>query len=471
MDVELIDELYEMYCSNDIYDAERMLKSAYLRSEKKNGRGYLISNIKEYLNQKAGTLPMLFESCKNDEFEKNGIKEIHFAFTHVATAVDNYLSDLEYEEYGSVKQASTVYEHDLLAMNIEMIKAACNKYLQDDKEMADKVVNLLEFLYQKKTIKTLFPKLDWRAIPFDELLYMIFDYHNKNLDFFDMDLSEELKGHKEYEDEIWGEFRFFSDIKRQCNALNCLNFAQYRPNLISKKGKISELDKIVFCRNFLEFIEKDMMPDLYGYMYDYIDLYTATETISKDLASVYSSKFNLDTFKEKQSNFICNPDCFKRPEKIVARKKVSKGNSFAAGYLLAPQDMQTFYLLHIYIKDVNVPNSNYEIQLNVLPDAKIENRLQLLRIDNWETKQTHKNVSKKLDTTTHIHLYNWFDLLRGKTNGQFDIAYNIEDKSTDFNSALVTFFQIVCLNEDLERDIYGKILNSIDKSKTDDYGI
>lgn len=471
MDEKIIDELYEIYCSNDIYNAERMLNSAYLRSVKKHGKNYLINNIKEYINQKASILPMLFESCKKEEFELNGIKDICFALRLVATAVDNYLSDLELKEYGSIEQAPFVLEHDLLTMNINTIKAACNKYLQDDKVVADKVITLLEYINKRQTLKTLFPNTDWRTIPFDELIYMLYDYHNKNLDIFNFKMNDELKDLREYEDEIWGEFRFFSDIKRKCDQSMYLNFVKYRPNLISKKSKFPQLEEIIFCRNFLEYLEKDMMPDRQGFMYDYMDLYVATNTISKDLSRVYSSKFDLNSFKEKQSNFICNPDCFKRPEKIVARKKVSKGKSFAAGYLLAPEDMQVMYLLHIYIEDVNVSDCNYEIQLNVLPDAKIEHRLQLLRVDNWKNQQTHKNIAKKLDTTTHIHLYNWFDLLRGKTNGSFDIAYNIEHKSTEFNMALSTFLQIINLRENLERNIHSKILQSIEESKTDGYGL
>jgi hypothetical protein len=82
----------------------------------------------------------------------------------------------------------------------------------------------------------------------------------------------------------------------------------------------------------------------------------------------------------------------------------------------------------------------------------------LIRIDNYETKQAHKNLGgKRLDTTTHVHLYNHFDLLRGKVNGNYDISHNLENNSTDFISALHGFLSVLNLDVELHNEIVKKI--------------
>ena len=109
--------------------------------------------------------------------------------------------------------------------------------------------------------------------------------------------------------------------------------------------------------------------------------------------------------------------------------------------------------------------STYEIQLNALPNGSIENRLQLMRLDNWKDVQSHKNLGNKLQTATHVHLYNPLDLLRGKKNGAYDIAFNIEDKSTEFNTALESFLIMISNDEKLTNKIYSTVLKTINEAK------
>ena len=100
-----------------------------------------------------------------------------------------------------------------------------------------------------------------------------------------------------------------------------------------------------------------------------------------------------------------------------------------------------------------------EIQLNALPEGDIEKRIQLIRLDNWKDKQTHKNLGHKLNTKSHIHLYNHFDIIRGKVNGGYDIAYNIEESGVDFNKGLEEFLKIVCDDKDFAiNELYNKIM-------------
>ena len=97
------------------------------------------------------------------------------------------------------------------------------------------------------------------------------------------------------------------------------------------------------------------------------------------------------------------------------------------------------------------------MQINLIPHGNLQQRLQIMRLDNWEAKQMHKNISKTLTTKTHVHLYNEFDLLRGNTNGGFDIAYNLEGEGVDFETALKQFLKIL----DFDKSISKKVLKTI----------
>ena len=110
------------------------------------------------------------------------------------------------------------------------------------------------------------------------------------------------------------------------------------------------------------------------------------------------------------------------------------------------------------IADVTNSKSTYELQLNILPQGSIENRVQLVRFDNWAEEQTHKNLGNKLNTTTHIHLYNHLDLLRGKKNGAFDIVFNLTEDSTDFETALNVFVKFILQDEELQKKLIKKVL-------------
>ncbi|MBR4998996.1 MAG: hypothetical protein IKY10_03865, partial [Clostridia bacterium] len=166
---------------------------------------------------------------------------------------------------------------------------------------------------------------------------------------------------------------------------------------------------------------------------------------------------------------ICNPFLFGEKYKVQIAKKASIGNRMIMGYIIEANDSYGTafkYLIHINIADVNNPCSNYEIQLNVLPHGRISNRLQLMRLDNWESEQPHKNIAKKIATTTHIHLYNEFDLLRGKINGNYDIAYNLEGKSTNFETSLKTFLEILDFDDVTQRKMLNTTIKCINNCIT-----
>ena len=93
-------------------------------------------------------------------------------------------------------------------------------------------------------------------------------------------------------------------------------------------------------------------------------------------------------------------------------------------------------------------------------DGNIENRVQLIRLDNWQTQQYHKNIANKLQTKTHTHFYNQFDLIRGKENGGFDISHNLENGAVTFDKAFVTFVKSLGLKLALQKDILKQFSKS-----------
>ena len=152
------------------------------------------------------------------------------------------------------------------------------------------------------------------------------------------------------------------------------------------------------------------------------------------------------------------------PDRFEKIKAVKKGKELSIGCLLSSRITigkadydETFYLMHIHIDDVTNNKSNYELQLNVLPMGSFDNRVQLVRFDNWAEEGSHKNLGNKLKTTTHIHLYNHLDLIRGKKNGGYDIAFNLEEDSTDFNVALKVFLEFVCSDEKLQKRLFDRV--------------
>jgi hypothetical protein len=192
---------------------------------------------------------------------------------------------------------------------------------------------------------------------------------------------------------------------------------------------------------------------------------TVPDEIIADFRKLYNTKFCEKTFKSTQANVIFNPDFsyqlsiqHSKPTGIVNIKNIQTEDGLVIGMLLENYTGEIYHLMHIAIKDINKNKSSYEIQLNLLPQGNINKRIQLIRIDNYETKQAHKNLGgKRLDTTTHVHLYNHFDLLRGKVNGNYDISHNLENNSTDFISALHGFLSVLDLDVELHNEIVKKI--------------
>jgi hypothetical protein len=216
------------------------------------------------------------------------------------------------------------------------------------------------------------------------------------------------------------------------------------------------------------YFETGIMPDYNGFV-DFTVDYLQHIDLMDNFKKLYSKKFDEISFRENQGNYICNPDVFSANYSLEAAKRVLKDEKLMIGFIVACEDDLKYtknnYLIHIQINDITAPVSSYEMQLSIIPHGDLNNRLQLIRLDNWRTEQPHKNIAKKLSTTTHIHLYNEFDLLRGKTNGAFDIAYNIDGESTEFEESLKTFLQIIDLGEDISEQIYKYTMKSLEAAK------
>ena len=275
------------------------------------------------------------------------------------------------------------------------------------------------------------------------------------------DLS--LHGAIEYAKEVFNDVipSVFRNSKNYFDKLAVLNLDRYRPSLISKKKFATEINKIIFYRNLLNFNQTGIIPTFDGFVLGHADQYQDVENLKTQLRKIYSLGFDFEKFKTMQANIIFNPEDLNLvPQKIIAHRTCRKNNSKAMGIVLADKDENVFYLIHAYIEDELNPASTYEIQLNVLFDGNIENRVQLIRLDNWQTQQYHKNIANKLQTKTHTHFYNQFDLIRGKENGGFDISHNLENGAVTFDKAFVTFVKSLGLKLALQKDILKQFSKS-----------
>lgn len=478
MDMTIIDKLYDDYNNYDLYTACNSFKHA-LRLVDGGGRT-LINNLTEYINSNTTKFPTMFATYKNAEKEDEKIANIVTTFKCIASMVDDLFSEYrskdayldEHDDYIHTDNeyrdelTKTIEAHDLFNINETIIKQAYKKYgNQFGEEVTPQafkqVLELINFIKEKGSIKKVFGSNDWKSMDFKDVIYTLYDYHKRKDDIFNIDSNDEILFRQELESHIDTLFR---RIAINCNKISTEQFDKYRTSLITNKTTLPNLDKLIFCKNLLSFYKTGLMPDVDGYLDPAVDSYEE-DTPANDLTKIYNSRFDEGKFMELQADYIFDPNAFlfHEPQKVEKVKGALIGESMALGILLSSEDKiygshKTHFLIHIFLKDVKNDKGTYEIQFNLIPQGKIKNRIQLVRLDNWETKQVHKNIGEKLQTTAHIHLYNHFDLLRGKEKGAFDIAYNVTDKNIEFNKALEILLSVIDLDADVFKTVCDKVL-------------
>lgn len=455
---EYLEYLYKVYKTKDAFFAERVFLGAFSSANPIGGREALVNYLQQYVETNSAKLAKAFKSQKEQELKSEKIRDISVAFDAVAGAVNDLLDD--YRKGYNLDEIEKPYltAHDLFKMDVSFVKTACSKYM-DDAETSQSVISLLEKIKNTKSISKIFQQDDYYAVPFEELIYTLYDFNLVGKELFQIEPSSQIEYAKEvFNDVIPSVFR---NSKNYFDKLAVLNLDRYRPSLISKKKFATEINKIIFYRNLLNFDKTGIIPTFDGFVLGHADQYQDVENLKTQLRKIYSLGFDFEKFKTMQSNIIFNPEDLNLvPQKIIAHRTCRKNNSKAMGIVLADKDENVFYLIHAYIEDELNPASTYEIQLNVLFDGNIENRVQLIRLDNWETQQSHKNIANKLQTKTHTHFYNQFDLIRGKENGGFDISHNLENGAVTFDKAFVTFVKSLGLKLALQKDILKQISKS-----------
>ena len=463
MDFSVIDELYEIYQNEDIAYAEEMFGNYYKNNEK-HGRGYLINLLKEYVKQQTPFVANYFVSNKDEAFEDHTlIRDFVTAFENQIMAVDYLLVDvlkkdeMAYDGVVSDTPSKMLRPHDLFNMKTEFLDEAVSKYGECYIDDYKKIKDLIVYVKKNKILSKLYKDNSWYDMDFEELMYNLYDYiEDKSV--FKKDAAP--TGHLE--------FFLFEKIKENCRNMLKGSFDKFRPSLNSTKQIRADFAKLIFCKNLLMYFETGIMPSYDGFIDFSVDSYEHIEMMD-NFNKLYSKRFDEISFRENQGNFICNPEVYSQNYALEGKKRVRIGNKLLCGFIVSCSDdlgyTKNDYLIHIQINDVANSCSTYEMQISIVPHGDFEHRLQLMRLDNWESEQSHRNIAKKLATRTHIHLYNEFDLLRGKTNGAFDIAYNVEGRHTTFEDSLKTFLRILDLDQDITKVIYASTIKALNDSK------
>lgn len=474
---KLIDRLYDVY----IEETWPFQEACFVSNIK-------YSNIiKEYADQNGNKLSDYFASKSRKDTEQKVLKELMFAFEVLADGVNDFLYNCRKEEYERTYDKDYLLDDeynfnkdydfsceqkDLFLINPNIIFNAYK--LRGYKEITEKgfkqILKLITKIQKDKAVDKVIGN-NINTMIFEDIVYRLFDFYNKDEGLFCTELTNDIMLNRA------GELYDITCLSEKVEP--SLTFDKYRSSLISKKLCNVDVDKLAFCRNLLEFYRTGIMPDQLGTI-DNSTNGLDKKDLLKSFRRTYSSRYNDEEFKENQSNFVLDADRLEVPllVDIEACKSVLKDNNLIIGMLLKGgltpfnNDDEFLYLLHINIDDVSKEGSKYEIQYNAIPCSKLDSRIQLYRLDAFTKEAVHKNKSLKLKTTTHLHKYNHFDILRGKTSGKYDIADNIEEDVSTFEDSLDYFLSLLSLESDtLKSKIINKITAIINKEKENCKGI
>ena len=511
MESAIIDRLYEIYTTENDLLAQDVMMSTYLMPESKGGGEVLINHVKDYINSNMNNLPNYFLSQEAETDKDYLVRNISTAMDYLADVMDYYRIEVRqkairesgldddnssiedtddyFDDYVDEEDCVSAYEPDvdddaffeypdddfeetmpqeLFFMSKDAMKSAFEKY-QDkvsnlSPETFNQVLDFIEYIKSNRLISRIFVDNDICRLSLDSVVSALVDADaNIMRTFFVDELGERVERDFQYKFAD-----YFQYMKAGCDNIKDLEFQEYRATFNSRRGFNVDLDKLVFARNLLEFVRTGVLPSPGGFIDFSVDPYTKYQ-VEDNFKQLYSRGFDNKRFVDMQSNIIFDMDnTMLYPGKFEQIKSVRKGKELSIGCLMTSDTVVgnavydgIYYLIHIHIDDVTNDKSNYELQLNILPHGEFENRVQLVRFDNWAEEQSHKNIGNKLRTTTHIHLYNHFDLLRGKKNGGYDIAFNLEEDSTDFDVALKVFLEFISSDNELYKELLKKISRTV----------
>lgn len=456
---------------------ENMVKSYVLGCRENEG---LLLEAKNYLIANLGNFSNYFKSTETEDSQHDKVKNMVTIMTRLAYAVDNHLSDLTSESIERLKKEDretelyiqdlyedfkTIEPQNLFGMSTDVIMNSYKAYYNHISEVSPKAAaDAIAFIKRVKdddALTKVFGSNNVDNMDISTILYSLFDYYNKDESKFD---TETVYPFEIDNADVLSDY--FTNMKNGNNT-GAIDFKRYRPSLISKKATMPGLEKLIFARNIINLKRTGIMPSKDGFIDFFVDEEEA-EDLSDKVSLIFNRRFDNVEFRKNQSSPIFSIEkSIRRPENFEEIKAARIGKGLAIGMLISSDSsaiceyMRQFYLLHVIIDDVSDEKCKYEIALSAIPDAKMDARIQLMRLDNYIEKGTHKNVAQKLDTTTHVHLYNHFDLLRGKTNGEYDIAHNLEEGSTAFSDSLQTFLTMMGANEALAKKVYTKTMKAI----------
>ena len=466
-----LDTLYDLYQREEnSFILDNMLKTYVKGCD--YGAGVLLE-AKNYIKNNLGMLPSFYKSEQMTKEQGAEIKELIAVINRLAYALDNYQADLREDVIKKIQEEDPNYESldaagrflptHVFKFSPERIGEAYRAYYNEIYEVTPeafaKVASLVKLVKSDGALEKIYGDNSWEDLPIEDVIYSLFDYYNKDSGKFKV----ETEGFFEFDkgEDILNDY--FANI-RNGKSENGIDFTRYRPSLIIKNTMTSNLDKLIFARNILDYKRSGVMPSKNGYIDFFVDEEEA-DNLSDTMHHLYNKSFDNQVFRNYQSNPIFSAEkTLRRPKYVEDCKSIRKGNSLAIGVLLSSvsspvtEYVRQFYLMHIYIDDISVNKGKYEIQFNVIPEADLYSRIQLIRLDNYFEMGTHKNVGTKLDTITHVHLYNHFDIIRGKTNGAYDIAYNFDEKSNNFEDSLDALLRMMGAREELKDSITKKVL-------------
>lgn len=401
-------------------------------------------------------------------------KDVPFGFEdeqYYRDSFDDY-SSIERNPFDvddSVEVFRDTIPQELFGMRMDFIREAYEKYNENSpgvsREGFEHLLSFMEYVKSQNLIQRVFMNNDILQMDLETVIASILDADKTILrNFYVEPLEFTARDVVGSDAEL---FDYFNFIKFGCEEIEDLDFKQYRSAFISRRGINVDLDKLVFVRNYLEFIRTGIIPTPDGQYYFEADFREKSES-KKEFDKIYKRGFDNAAFIDHQANYIFDINgAMLSPGKLEKFKSVENDKSLTIGCLLVSNSLfcdyvhdDVYFLVHININDVTNSKSTYELQLNILPQGSIENRVQLVRFDNWAEEQTHKNLGNKLNTVTHIHLYNHLDLLRGKKNGAYDIAFNLQEESTDFETALKVFMEFVVRDENLRDKLLKRVLKA-----------
>lgn len=279
-DIEkLIDKLYKTYCEELPFVTCNSIHSSQLDCEE----------LENYAKDMSKSISNIYSSIQEDNNEKDYIDNIVSILEEVAMYVDDWL---DYTVGGS---HTFITANDLLDFNLNTVDFAFEKYNKYiPKNMYNKTINLLKFIKDKNSLKKVYGSNNWKNLSTKEILISLKDYHKNNEKLFNI-CNDDNEAYIELGKDFDRNFGFFNTIKNNCD-LNFNNFDKYRPCFISKKELNVKIDKLIFCKNILEYLKTDLFVEHGGYLNCKLDC--QEEYVLESLRKTYSKSFKIDNFKK-----------------------------------------------------------------------------------------------------------------------------------------------------------------------------